>query len=233
MNRNDAGIYSIVNLTNGKVYVGSAVSMRRRWQEHRRMLTKGIHPNKHLQRAWKKNGQSAFDFRVLEVVAELGRLIEREQAWIDSTRCYVRRRGYNLSPTASSTLGFKFSEQQRRNVSAGLAGKQKSESHKRAIWQNREATDEFRQQMAANGRKSKGRRQSEEHRQKRALAQTGGKNHRAKLTDEQVVEILRDLANGVRGRQIAQKYGVHEVVISEIKHGKKWKHILRIVRKGG
>ena len=38
-----SGIYKIVNLINGKVYIGSAVNFEKRWREHRRGLISKNH----------------------------------------------------------------------------------------------------------------------------------------------------------------------------------------------
>ncbi len=38
-----AGIYQIRNSQNGKLYIGSAVNVRNRWVEHRKLLRKGAH----------------------------------------------------------------------------------------------------------------------------------------------------------------------------------------------
>jgi group I intron endonuclease len=99
----ESGIYEIINLVNGKRYVGSAVRIEGRWKEHRRDLRAGRHKNRHLQNAWIKYGEAAFEFRVLEIVPRLGLLIEREQAHLD------RGYDYNISPTAGSPLGVKHS----------------------------------------------------------------------------------------------------------------------------
>lgn len=50
-----SGIYEIVNTINGKRYVGSAVSLKRRWVDHRRDLRAGKHHSRHLQNAWAKS----------------------------------------------------------------------------------------------------------------------------------------------------------------------------------
>lgn len=46
-----AGIYQIRNIVNGKVYIGSAVNIERRWGMHKNRLKAGQHRNIHLQRA--------------------------------------------------------------------------------------------------------------------------------------------------------------------------------------
>jgi len=42
------GIYKITNLDNGKMYVGQAVDINRRWKDHKRLLNKNQHGNSHL-----------------------------------------------------------------------------------------------------------------------------------------------------------------------------------------
>ena len=111
------GIYIIRNLINTKLYVGSAKDFAIRWRSHRRQLRKNIHPSSHLQLAWNQYGESSFEFSCLERVANPTDLIEREQYWIDYFNSANRRRGYNLSPTAGSQLGYRFTEAQRKRLS--------------------------------------------------------------------------------------------------------------------
>lgn len=220
-----AGIYAITHADSGRVYVGSAVDARRRWSDHRRALDAGRHPNRYLQSAWAKYGAGAFHFGLVEVVADLEKLTEREQAWLDATRAAEREAGFNLTPTAGSLLGFRFSDEQRGRVSAALRGKPKSPEHRAALWANREVDDEFRDRMRRNGQAGRGRPKSAAHREAIGVPQRGEKNHFAKLTDSDVVGIRTRLAAGERGRAIAADYGIHESTVSEIKHRRKWQHI--------
>jgi group I intron endonuclease len=77
------GIYSITCNPTEKVYIGSSVQIYRRWSQHRTKLRKGNHTSPHLQKAWTKHGESAFEFKVVEE-CELEKLIEREQYYIDT-----------------------------------------------------------------------------------------------------------------------------------------------------
>lgn len=113
----ESGIYAIINVVNGKCYVGSAVNLERRWREHRRQLKSGAHPNRYLQSAWLKYGEGSFEFSVLMDCSH-ERLIEEEQKAMDRMAPE-----YNLSPTAGSTLGFKFSEESRAKLSRSMMGK--------------------------------------------------------------------------------------------------------------
>ena len=107
------GIYAIKNTANGKIYIGSACDIERRWKVHRSDLSLGRHHSKPLQRAWKKYGPDAFAWIVLEIVESIDVLIDREQDWIDGAECCAPR-GYNLAPIAGSCRGTKWSIESRQ-----------------------------------------------------------------------------------------------------------------------
>jgi len=83
-NSNKSGVYKIVNITNGRLYVGSAKEFKRRYKGHLKSLCKGTHHNKFLQNDFNKCGSDAFEFHVLEVVAgsKLNRT-KKEQVYIN------------------------------------------------------------------------------------------------------------------------------------------------------
>ncbi len=116
-----AGVYLITNDNNGKVYVGSAVRLSRRCNEHISLLRGGNHPNRHLQRSWDKHGADAFSFSVLEVVDEIPELIPCEQKWLDLHMGVGEV--YNICMTAGSTLGMKHSEESKRLISIAHKGR--------------------------------------------------------------------------------------------------------------
>lgn len=105
-----SGIYRILNLINGKFYIGSAVYFAKRWAEHRRRLRKGIHSNLHLQAAWNLYGERVFEFSIIERIKK-DFLLEREQYWIDLLDATNPDKGYNVCKTAGNTLGRTFSEE--------------------------------------------------------------------------------------------------------------------------
>lgn len=89
---NKALIYKIINIENGKFYVGSTVAVRTRWAKHLRELRANRHHCPHLQSAWNKYGENSFVFRVIEVVEDYIKLHTVEQGWLDkhhgSGHCY-------------------------------------------------------------------------------------------------------------------------------------------------
>lgn len=88
------GIYSIINITNGKRYIGLSRYCEKRYQQHCRKLNNNKHQNIHLQRAWNKYGKQNFRFEILEYCSE-DLLSDREQYWIDYYDSI--RHGYNLT----------------------------------------------------------------------------------------------------------------------------------------
>lgn len=63
-----AGIYRIINVQNGRIYIGSTSRFEKRWKEHQVSLIKGKHSNKFLQADFNKCGSSVFLFEIVEVV---------------------------------------------------------------------------------------------------------------------------------------------------------------------
>jgi group I intron endonuclease len=60
-----AGIYSICNTVNGKIYIGQSYDVERRLRSHFKDLEKNKHINRHLQAAFNKYGKSVFIYTQL------------------------------------------------------------------------------------------------------------------------------------------------------------------------
>lgn len=149
----DSGIYEIVNLVNGKRYVGSAVNLARRWRQHLHLLRAGRHHAPHMQRAWTKYGEESFAYRVVELIADCAALVGREQHYIDALKPE-----YNVAPRAGSRLGAVSSNETKKRI--GEASKK--------IW----ADPAHREKMS---RAHQGQTFSQEHRAKLSAAGKGRK----------------------------------------------------------
>lgn len=147
------GIYVIKNTTNGKCYVGSAISLRRRKFDHFTALQKGYHKNPRLQNAFNKYGVDAFEFSIIELVSDKTLLIEREQHYIDTLHPE-----YNISPTAGNTLGMIATEEARQKMS--LAHKLRWEG------MDPETRQGYRERAQARNILGRGKKLSPEHRAK-------------------------------------------------------------------
>jgi group I intron endonuclease len=218
------GVYSITCLENGWVYIGSTLSFRSRWKTHKSHLNTGRHKVPGLQADWDKYGADAFICDVISVVTDRDERYACEQKHIDTA--WATGKCYNLSPSAKNNAGHRFTAEQRQHVSDAMAGKPKSPEHRANLWQDREVTPEFREQMAVNGRMLKDKPKSDETRAKMSQAQRGGGNAHAVLDDGKVLEIRRRLDAGEKGRVLAREYRISEPTVSNIKSGKTWTHLL-------
>ena len=77
-----SGIYIITNTINGKRYIGSSKNIYERLNHHVWDLNSGTHINKHLQNAWNKYGEDAFEYGILLLCPESNRL-EQEGFFIE------------------------------------------------------------------------------------------------------------------------------------------------------
>lgn len=102
-------IYHIRNRVTGAVYVGSCAGnrLRFRWMRHRSDLRSQCHHNRHLQHAWNKYGEEAFEFVEVEAVDD-SELLSREQYHIDLRKDFPRQLTYNVCPVAGNCFGRKF-----------------------------------------------------------------------------------------------------------------------------
>jgi hypothetical protein len=86
-----AGIYKIINIVNGKFYIGSTKNLRYRWTSHKCLLNNAKKGNSKLKAAWIKYGTINFKF---EVIAECPEeyLIDSEQWYIDNLKPHYNTR---------------------------------------------------------------------------------------------------------------------------------------------
>lgn len=172
----NTGIYQITNLHNGKCYVGSAVSFRKRWKEHLRQLTNGDHHSTVMQRAWNKYGEAAFEFKKLLVCAKAD-LIWFEQRAIDALKP-----AYNICKVAGSVLGYRHTPK----AKAAAAERARGNTNKRG----RKESPEFCAQARISRSKRRDGPLSEETKAKIAAA------HRGRTLSEERKEHLRRINTG-------------------------------------
>ena len=116
------GIYLIRNLTNNKVYIGQSVNIYWRWEVHKRQLTTGTHTNQHLQRAWKKCGESKFEFVVVKWCRLINLLDKEERRIIKKYNSTDERFGYNKTYGGGGTRGYKHTLTTRLKIGKAALG---------------------------------------------------------------------------------------------------------------
>jgi len=85
------GIYGIINNSSGKIYVGSAVSFRKRWNGHKHFFRRGIQENQYLQRAFDKKPHE-FEIFIIEELKNLSKKIcflENNSGWIFTNHIFL------------------------------------------------------------------------------------------------------------------------------------------------
>lgn len=164
-------IYQIYCSANGKVYIGQAVDVDRRWETHLWMLENNKHHNEHLQNAWRKYSSSAFEWTV-----KCDCFSQRDMNALEIH--YIKQAGENcfnatMGGESSPMLGKKHSEETRRKLSEANRGKVMSEEARRKIGNYRRgklASEETRRKMSDSGL---GKSRSEETRRKISISLSG------------------------------------------------------------
>lgn len=123
-----SGIYQIQSKCKPeRIYIGSAVNIRKRWNLHLKNLRKNKHHSKKLQRHYDKYREVDLCFSIL-LGCNKEDLIKTEQYFLDSYRPY-----FNNRLVAESNLGLKHSEeskQKMRHIKSEETRKKLSETHK-------------------------------------------------------------------------------------------------------
>lgn len=116
-----SGIYKIRSTIDKRIYIGSAKDLYDRIKRHINQLKSGTHHNCLLQRFWNKYGQHSLAVEVMEF-CEKDKLIEKEQFWIDSTKC-LQPIGFNIVPIVNGGFPFNHSEETKAKISKANKGK--------------------------------------------------------------------------------------------------------------
>ena len=133
------GIYKIINVVNNKFYVGSAVNLSRRRARHFSELRNGRHNNGRLQAAWRKYGEAAFIFVVVEELPPEADLLAAENVWlkehVGKDYCYnigvdATAPHLGMSGPLSPTWGHRHTEDAKARIGAASKARVQSEEEK-------------------------------------------------------------------------------------------------------
>src|SRR5699024_8167247 len=134
-------------------------------------------------------------------------------------KSYDAKHGYNISPTAGCTTGVVRTEEFRKKLSEAHTGKRLSEEHRKAMSESMKGLKKTREHQGKIT-------QSIRNRSPEIYAR-GDNHYNAKLTEDQVKEIIIKPHAGESMDELASKYGVGRGAIEAIKYNRSWKHIDR------
>jgi group I intron endonuclease len=191
-------IYKIENIINGKVYIGQTIYPTKRKNDHFAKLKSNIHYNIHLQRAFNKYGESNFKFTVLNYSTNKTTLDKLEEDYIIRYNTLNDNYGYNLKhggakgklssesclKLSESRKGIVFSKEHREKLSKVNKGKKhslktrekmsKSRIGKLHPFYGKKHSYKSKKKMSKNSsRWNKGKKLSNEHKQKISLSNQG------------------------------------------------------------
>ncbi len=162
------GIYCIINKLNNKRYVGSSKNIARRMDyHHKSLLRNNKHWNCHLQSAWNKYGESSFDFLIIEEVSNETELNVREQYWMDFHRATEREFGYNLALRADR------SQHSPETIAKMIKSRKGKYAGENAPMFGKRHSAEVKAKIAEAGKRRKGIKFSDSHRENISKYQTG------------------------------------------------------------
>lgn len=246
-------IYSIKNIVNQKLYVGSTADLSSRMKIHFYLLGAGKHHCKHLQSAWNKYGPHCFVVEILSDVIDVERLLIVEQEFIDS----LLQSGllYNASICASRPVLRSISAETRRLKSKKTSEQWKDPETKgrmllairksfTSVGKRAKLSDRTRARMSIQSErdnlstKARARNADPGFREKFAKSIAKRSTNEAwlksrfdpslgiaKITEDDVIFIRMEYSAGSKTKEIAEKLGVSCRIVRNVINGKTWKHV--------
>lgn len=134
MSKNTTGIYGIFHKRSGRVYIGQAAHIEKRWSVHKFWLRKGTHHSEYLQNCWNKYGETNFTFKILEM-CEVCELDEKEISWGEKYQGKL----LNTHPMGKQARGFRHSKLTKEKLSLA-ATKRANDPEERKVRSERART---------------------------------------------------------------------------------------------
>lgn len=205
------GIYKILNKRNNKVYIGSAIDIKKRWRDHKWHLNHNKHHNSHLQSAWNKFGENSFVFLIL-IECDVTGLLTLENEFIVKHNANNNKFGYNINDPEHIFLNRKHSKKTKEKLSIQKLGNKNPMYGKRGILHPK-----YGKSLSA---------ETKEKISKKKLGVKTNKQTNVKLNTNDVISIRKEFfENGISQPKISKKYCVSYATINKIITKKTWTHI--------
>lgn len=158
-------------------------------------------------------------------------LLEREQYWMDYFDSYNWDVGYNLSPTAGKTTGYKYTKEQSEALSKIIKERYENMTDEQRQFNSEQLSKALKGKKKPEGfgdmvrERQLDKLHSPGVKEKMSIAHSGENNSRAKLTTLQVIEIKKDLISGLRVKEIHTKYDCSKYSVQDIRSGNSWSNV--------
>jgi group I intron endonuclease len=164
-----SGIYKITCKETRKIYIGSAENLLHRYNGHKTDFKRGTHANSYLLNSYLKYGSENFDFELIEL-APIDQLLEREQFYLDSTKCYEPDIGFNICKIAGKV---DMTPEIRKRIGDKNRGSKRTEEQKKIMSEaqrNKTISVEGLENLKKGGEKRRGRPRSEDTKNKISIS---------------------------------------------------------------
>lgn len=196
-NKNNKGIYAILNTANSFIYVGQTRQrfIKRFWH-HQWKLRNGTHDNNHLQNAWNLYGEDSFEFFVIENVKNNDNLNHLEEKYIQLYR--GNNCCYNIQDGGQTAHRYTRTKEHRKLIGeknrVNMTGKKHSKETKRKMSESR-----------------KGQHYNEES---------------YSITKEQAFSIKTSLVEGMKPSHIAESMNISYKIVNGILSNNTWSRVI-------
>lgn len=209
------GVYKIIDRETDRFYIGSAASLRKRWNNHTYRMRKGTHPNSILQSIWNKSPER-LKFHVLNEMPGATKEVRlsAEQLLLDEAEVGKNKACMNFLAIAGSHEGAKRSDETKARLSRALKGKPISKEARikmRAAKIGRPLSAEHRRKIGEKSRGKPGPVFSDEQLRKFR-----------KYSEFEVASLRQQVADGIPRTVAARKIGISNTVAARIISGKSY-----------
>lgn len=215
--------YKITNLVNGKIYIGKCSNPKERWKSHLRMVAHGKQDDhnryQYIHRAINKHGVENFLYEIIDEFNTEQEALDSEVKYIALYNSKDRDKGYNLTNGGDGASGYRFSDEQKTEMSRKRKGKYIGKNNPFYGKTHTDETkkiisDKHKEAYVGSGNPFSGKTHTEESLNK---MKANHYNKKKFLTDEQISEIrTKYKTRNYTYQEIADEYNVSHAVIVNI-----------------